>query len=154
VIRYVTGDATAPISKPAIICHIVNDEGAWGAGFVMALSKRWPDAERHYRAWAASKTDLRFALGITYFVRVEEDISIAHMCAQHAFGEDGEPPIRYEALERCLDRVALTAEATGKSVHMPRIGCGLAGGDWGHVGALVERTMGNLDVTVYDLEAR
>ena len=149
MIRYVTGDATQPQSTPAIIAHVVNDAGAWGAGFVLALSKRWPDAERHYRAWAASKTDLRFALGITYFVRVEEDISVAHMCAQHAFGEDGEPPIRYEALERCLDRVAFTAKATGKSVHMPRIGCGLAGGTWEKVGPLVERTMG--DVVVYDL---
>lgn len=36
-IRYQTGDATAPAEKPAIICHICNDLGGWGKGFVVAL---------------------------------------------------------------------------------------------------------------------
>ena len=44
-IRYVTGDATRPEGEgPKIIVHICNDIGAWGRGFVLALSKRFKEA--------------------------------------------------------------------------------------------------------------
>lgn len=40
-IHYVTGDATEPIGEgEKIIAHICNDQGGWGAGFVLALSKK------------------------------------------------------------------------------------------------------------------
>ena len=40
-IQFITGDATAPIGKGnRIIAHVCNDIGAWGAGFVLAISKR------------------------------------------------------------------------------------------------------------------
>jgi hypothetical protein len=36
---------------------------------------------------------------------------------------------------------------------MPRIGCGLAGGDWNKIEAIINETLGEkgLDVTVYDI---
>jgi O-acetyl-ADP-ribose deacetylase (regulator of RNase III) len=41
-IFYMTGDATAPVGEgQKLIVHVCNDIGAWGAGFVLALSKRW-----------------------------------------------------------------------------------------------------------------
>ena len=43
MIHYVTGDATDPPHRQAIIAHIVNDCGAWGAGFVLALPGGAPD---------------------------------------------------------------------------------------------------------------
>ena len=48
--------------------------------------------------------------------------------------------------------VALEALRLGASVHMPRIGCGLAGGDWQLVGKMVEEELVSVDVpvTVYD----
>jgi hypothetical protein len=40
-IQYIAGDATAPIGDGnKIIAHVCNDIGAWGAGFVLAISKR------------------------------------------------------------------------------------------------------------------
>ena len=43
-IAYTTGDATAPEGDgPKIIVHVCNDVGGWGRGFVMAISKRWPE---------------------------------------------------------------------------------------------------------------
>jgi hypothetical protein len=48
--------------------------------------------------------------------------------------------------------VALEARRLQASVHMPRIGCGLAGGDWEVVGKIVEEELANtgVPVTVYD----
>ena len=40
-IRYVEGDATRPLGNdPCIVVHICNDFGAWGRGFVLAISGR------------------------------------------------------------------------------------------------------------------
>lgn len=40
-IQYRVGDATAPVADGnKIICHLCNDIGAWGKGFVMALLNR------------------------------------------------------------------------------------------------------------------
>ena len=40
-INYTTGDATRPAARQAIIVHVCNDARAWGAGFVLAISRRW-----------------------------------------------------------------------------------------------------------------
>ncbi|MBV9509840.1 MAG: Appr-1-p processing protein, partial [Caulobacteraceae bacterium] len=51
-ITYLKGDATQPTGKGnKIIAHICNDLGGWGKGFVLALSKRWPQPEAAFRQW-------------------------------------------------------------------------------------------------------
>lgn len=46
-ITYITGDATRPQDQGAkIIVHICNDIGGWGKGFVVAISRRWPEPEQ------------------------------------------------------------------------------------------------------------
>ncbi|HJZ91139.1 MAG TPA: hypothetical protein VKE40_09720 [Gemmataceae bacterium] len=66
-------------------------------------------------------------------------------------GKSG-PPIRYEAVAECLERVAAKALELGASVHMPRIGCGLAGGEWSKIEPLIEQRLCDrgVAVTVYD----
>jgi O-acetyl-ADP-ribose deacetylase (regulator of RNase III) len=61
-------------------------------------------------------------------------------------------PVRYEAIDTALGRVADKAAELGASVHMPRIGCGLAGGEWSRVEPLVIGRLVRRDivVTVYD----
>ena len=43
----------------------------------------------------------------------------------------------------------------GTLIHMPRIGCGLAGGNWDQIEPLLEEhlAMAGFDVRVYDLPA-
>jgi O-acetyl-ADP-ribose deacetylase (regulator of RNase III) len=155
-ITYVTGDATAPIGDgPKIVVHVVNDRGLWGRGFVLAVSKRWPEPEAEYRRWFLGTGDVPdFALGAVQFVPVGDGIEVANMVGQRGIrAVCGIPPIRYFALERGLGRVARQARAAGASVHMPRIGCGLAGGTWDCVEPLIvaELCGRGVPVTVYDL---
>ena len=45
-IIYLKGDATSPQVKGyKVIAHICNNRGSWGAGFVMAISKKWSSPE-------------------------------------------------------------------------------------------------------------
>ena len=153
-ITYLRGDATCPQAKGVkVIGHVCNDLGGWGMGFVLALSARWASPEAEYRAWYAGGKAGGFALGAAQFVRVEPYIWVANMLGQRGNkrGSSG-PPIRYCALALCLQQLAAKALELGASVHLPRIGCGLAGGDWAKVEPLIgEHLVGaGVPVTVYD----
>ena len=155
LIEYVKGDATIPVATGnKIIVHVCNDIGGWGAGFVAALSRRWPEPEREYRQWHQSGEN--FGLGKVKFVQVEPDIWVANMIGQHhvAPDQDGNPPIRYEAVSKGLATVAMQANVLNASVHMPRIGCGLAGGKWKDIEPLIMRSLisNGIRTIVYDFE--
>ena len=131
-IRYVEGDATQPRDEgPNIIVHVCNDVGGWGKGFVLAISRRWPEPEAAYRSWYRDREHNDFELGSVQLVAVSDDLYVANLIGQRDIRTiEGEPPVRYWAIEAGLADVAEEAQALGASVHMPRIGCGLAGGDW------------------------
>jgi O-acetyl-ADP-ribose deacetylase (regulator of RNase III) len=152
-INYIVGDATNPkIDGNKIIVHICNDIGGWGKGFVMAVSKRWIDPEKEYRNWF--KTRNNFLLGQVQFVKVENDIWIANLIGQHKINKDenGNSPIRYDAIKVGLNKVAEFAKENNATIHMPRIGCGLAGGTWDKIEPLIEEslTKNNIETYVYD----
>lgn len=154
-IDYVVGDATAPQGAGnKIIVHVCNDVGGWGLGFVLALSRRWGQPERAYAEWFDNRSDNDFALGAVQLVPVEPELWVANLIGQRdvVAGPDG-PPVRYDAIETGLLTVAGEAVARRASVHMPRIGSGLAGGRWESVAAIIERTLlpAGVPVTVYDL---
>jgi len=155
-IRLVRGDATAPQGGGAkIIAHICNDVGAWGKGFVLALSRRWSEPAQAFRQWYQERQENDFGLGAVQVVPVDENLWVANMVAQHGIRKvEGIPPIRYEALAQCLETVAVKAKELNASLHMPRIGCGLAGGEWSRIEAMISKTLceQDLPVTVYDFE--
>ena len=87
MITYLTGDATEPVKKPALIMHVCNDVGGWGRGFVLALSKRWDMPERGYLGLS------RWEKGFVQFVGVDDDITVVNMIAQRGVSPDhGVPP--------------------------------------------------------------
>jgi len=153
-INYIKGDATNPqgLGKKLIV-HICNDIGAWGKGFVLAISKKWKEPEKDYKEWYKSQTD--FELGKVQFVQVEQNTFVANMIGQHKIRKtNGLAPIRYDSVEECLNKVADFAIENQTSIHMPRIGCGLAGGNWIEIEKIINRTLIDKDikVTVYDFE--
>lgn len=153
MIKYKKGDATAPKTDGnKIIVHICNDQGGWRKGFVLAVSKRWKKPESEYRKWFASKVD--FELGEIQLVQVENDLWIANLIGQHKIRKDekGNPPIRYEAIELGLNALVEKAKSLNASVHMPRIGCGLAGGKWEKIEPILNNTLivNNIETVVYD----
>ena len=151
-IQYLKGDATRPqISGPRIIAQVVNTQGGWGRGFVLAVSERWEEPEYAYRRWHASKEG--FELGMIQVVEVAPEMWVCNMLAQQGYltTKKNGPPIRYEALRKCLVQLNEKAVELGASVCMPRIGCGLAGGSWDVVGPMIEETLNSRAVYVYDL---
>jgi len=154
-LRYVTGDATDPQGpRPLIIAHICNDRGGWGKGFVLALSKRWSEPEFYYRRWIAEARDKGLGvLGLTQIVDCDDGIFVANMVAQRGYRRSKLGlPLDYDALMKCLGALNAAAFQRKAPIHMPKIGTGLAGGDW----SVIEPMVGTMavDVTVYELEKR
>ena len=154
MINYVKGDATEPIgSGTKIIVHVCNDIGKWGAGFVLALSNKWSEPEAQYKSIKPE----RRKLGMIQYVNVESDTIVVNMIGQHTCSPNlfGVPPVRYEAIGVCLRKVAEFAGAIADggrevSIHMPEIGCGLAGGKWSIMEKVIENAVGDIPVTCYE----
>lgn len=153
-IQFLRGDATQPqCSGNKIIAHVCNDLGGWGKGFVLAVSKRWSEPEKEYRNWHRNRAKNDFRLGAVQLINVEKYIWVANMIGQRGMktGSKG-PPVRYDAIEQCLESVATMATKNSASVHMPRIGCGLAGGKWEFIEPLIRSKLceSDIPVSVYD----
>lgn len=161
MIQYKIGDATAPEGDgKKLIVHCCNDRGAWGAGFVLALSKKWSAPEHHYHdplKWGRTALNL----GDVQMVNVEDDVTVCNMIGQEGTGSrrtrDGVniPAVRYDAFWLGLTRVSrwLDAQPERWSVHMPMMGAGLAGGAWPIIEAIVDDCL-KVDVTVYVLKSQ
>lgn len=155
-VNYLEGDATDPVGHGSkIIVHICNDIGKWGKGFVVAISKRWKAPEQKYKN--SFNEEVRPKLGDVQFVPVNSTITVANIIGQHGVKTHRSkllmPPIRYEAVEKGLTQVADYAIDNNATVHMPKIGCGLAGGSWLKIEPIICKTLieNNIPVTVYEL---
>ena len=160
-LNYRSGDArdsTAFFGQdPAMNPHCGNCEGAWGAGYVVALSAKWWEPERAYRDWAkgrakegyTSHESGPFALGEAQIVEVEQDFYVATIIGQ-VLDYSKEAPIRYEALATGLGKACAWMQAKHGTVNIqaPRLGAGLAGGKWPKIEAILLRLVDTYGATV------
>ncbi len=132
-----------------MIAHVCNDRGGWGRGFVRAISARWGEPERAYRALARGG----LTGGTTQLVRVEDGVRVANMVAQEGYASAQRTQALNETwLRSCL--IDLRRQVgTEEAIVMPRIGTGLGGGDWERISALVaaELVAFGYRVAVYSL---
>merc|ERR1712060_920394 len=114
-----------------VIAQVCNDQGRWGKGFVMAITERWGKGPgKQYRQWHKAGTEAGFRLGAVQMIELTPTLTLANMIGQNGIktGSKG-PPVRYAAIGQGLMSVGAHAAMLGASVHMPRIGAGLAGGE-------------------------
>ncbi|MCK9558096.1 MAG: Appr-1-p processing protein [Candidatus Cloacimonetes bacterium] len=161
-IKYVEGDLFKFVpekcnpNKTACICHVVNDLGRWGSGFVLPLADHFPKAEKEYLKWARGEQvewNTPFKLGAVQHVDVSENVIVYNMVGQHGVGHPR--PLRYNALSSCMDKVARLIENDDRliEIHAPLFGSDLAGGDWNFIEQLIIDCWlrNNIPVTIYRL---
>lgn len=159
-IHYIIGDATNPIvreNENSLIVHCCNTIGAWGAGFVVPLGKRYPQAKESYKAYINKNG--RGYLGEVDEVKVADHIYVENLMGQSFLYKkpNGEIPCNYTAIRVGFKNIIekWLAKTENYSIHMPRIGCGLAGGDWKTIENIIQETFiefADVDVFVYDLK--
>lgn len=123
-----------------VICHVCNAKGKAGAGIAKALREAHPEAFTPYFA-AAESNELR--LGEFIVGKTSDDRRIVHLIGQDSYGTE-KRHLNYEALYAGLEHLRNVLEEAGKEgraymVGVPYgIGCGLAGGTWEIVYAMIE----------------
>lgn len=155
-IKYVTGDATDPIVNTGhrVIAHICNNVGAWGMGFVLSILDKWPEVRNIY---IKEMKNNRYVLGSSIVVNITDGLDIYNMIAQDGLISKTNPvPLSYDALYNCLlGMYNKYKNIPNVSVHMPKIGTGLAGGDWNFICPIINDTVAKnntIDVYVYNLK--
>ncbi len=138
-----------------IICQQVNCRGKMGSGIALAIMTRWPVVETAYAACckqAAGNGGADRLLGSMLPVQVDEQLWICNLFGQLTYGRDpaGQRYGRYtgyDALDAAARRVADFALSLDPvpTVNYPEIGCGLGGGDWAVVSAILNARFGSVD---------
>jgi hypothetical protein len=125
-------------TEPCVVAHIVNTAGVWGktksAGFVFYVEQRFPGVRQKYLD--CHNFDRKASLGDVQFVR-HSGFVVANMFGKEFGIKDGQPPIRYMALQRCINSVQKFAFDHKMQVVCPRIGAFRAGGKWNIIGPMI-----------------
>jgi hypothetical protein len=155
MLKYTEGPPTLPKS-PGLryIIQILNNHGQYLGSIANLIANRWPAVETNYRRWYRENYG-RLKLGSIQTNQVQSDTIVINMIAADGTEEDddGNPPLKYEALEQCLGEVGKEVSYNNGSIHLSRIGINDdTGGDWGVVeGLLVEQLIKRgINVTIYD----
>lgn len=156
MIHYIKGNLFDCVNQNTeakiIIPHVVNNIGAWGAGFVLSIDKYFPEAKTKYRNMIGS-----YLLGEVIWDHYDNGI-LANMVAQdNVFSKNNKKPIKYTALVKCMHVIA-NYTYSGRlgnpdyvEIHAPKFGSGLAGGNWDFIEELIEEIWGEFKVFVYYL---
>lgn len=158
-VDYVVGDVIETISNPAYakegqacaILQQVNAQGVMGSGFAKAIRDRWPAVWTAYSAVIKphQQDGGERHLGQVIWVQVEPHLYIGNIVGQRWYGRDGARYTSYDALDVAFQRVRDFVLKNGiTEVHYPLIGCGLGGGDWSIVSAIINL---HLDIIPHSL---
>jgi len=138
-----------------VITHGCNCFCTMGAGIAPQIAKAFPEA------WEADQATIRgdmMKLGCYTFADVQvsagllgkKNLTVINSYSQYRYGrnhEDGdEKPIDYEALALALRKI--NHNYKGKTIGLPKIGAGLAGGDWNIIKSIIENELDAMDVWI------
>lgn len=148
MIHYVKGDLVENKYESetyGIFCHQVNCQKTMGAGIAKQIKEKYPEVYQAYE-------DREYPyLGAIDWVLTHDGRACVNMYAQDDYGRSGKHT-NYIAFAQCLVELAeyLTPVSKDTIVAFPYgIGCGLGGGDWKVISALIEDFEKMIEQDVY-----
>ena len=127
------------------IAHGVNCKNRMGSGVAKVLFDKYPDVKTEYHKFCKN---LSFS-PLNYVQSINCNDKVVFNCfTQENYGYDGKRYVNYGAIVKCFTNLV---ERGITKLAIPKIGCGLAGGDWNIVEQLINDTVGeNIEIWVYD----
>lgn len=150
-LKYIKGDLFTTDCN--VIAHGCNTRGAFNSGVAGQIRRLYPKVREAY----LEKYELYgWELGQIQFVPINKDVNplwIVNMSTQDTYGKTG-VHVNYDAVRQCFKSLFRHCEYNDHRIAIPKIGAGLAGGDWGRIEKiLLDLLFGTkIELSVYTLE--
>ena len=141
----ITGDLLeyAKIKQFDVIVHGANCFCTMGSGIAKQIKEQFPEA---YEAdCKTTKGDILKLGSYTYRKARHYDFIIVNGYTQYNYGTDS-PKADYEAITLVMRKINFNFK--GRTIGMPKIGAGLAGGDWDRIKKIIETELTDCKVVI------
>lgn len=147
MIKYIVGNLLE--SDCDIIIHGCNCVGGFGSGVASQIAKKWPKAKTKYLEY---HNTIGWKLGDIQIVKLKKGKYLANCATQKEYFPRNKVHADYKAIATVMRSLKYMSSDGKLSIGMPKIGCGLAGGDWKIVENIINRVFDKITVYVYTLE--
>lgn len=147
MINYVKGDLFDMLEGQDAIIHGCNCFNTMGAGFAKQIAQRYPDAETADMRTAYGSSD---KLGCYSDVFVD-DIRIINAYTQYRTSTSKDV-FEYCAFDTVLRKLELKDYFTLNNIIMPKIGSGLAHGNWELIEMIIKKYSRTFNFTVVEYQ--
>lgn len=125
-----------------VIAHGVNCQNVMGSGVARVLFEKWPIVKeayhQHFLEYDPGEDGINF-LGTIQDFMVNGEYGFINCFTQQYFGPADKKYVSYDAIYDCFKQIADIYD----EVAIPRIGCGLAGGNWEIVKRIINDAVGD-----------
>ena len=87
-------------------------------------------------------------LGKVQIISVSNSLEVVNILGQLEYGRDGQRYTSYDALNDAFHRLSIVYNER-TSFHFPMLGCGLGGGKWPIVQAIIEQHLSKHDLNLW-----
>lgn len=145
MLHYVKGDLFR--ADEEILAHGCNCKGGFGSGVAAGMAHNHRKARDQY---LSKHNNEGWTLGDVQFVNSGRKW-IANCATQEAYLPRGVQHADYDAIRICMLKVKDFAQKNSLRIAIPKIGAGLAGGDWNIIETILKEVFSDYDITVYTL---
>lgn len=125
--------------------HGCNCHAAMGSGIAPQIAKAFPQVEETDRLYnKVSSGYLEDMLGSAFPVCLSGNVTLFNAYTQFYPGKD----FRINALTQAFENINIMAK--GQKLLIPRIGAGIAGGDWDEISEAINKATPDVNVFVID----
>jgi O-acetyl-ADP-ribose deacetylase (regulator of RNase III) len=152
IVKYIKDDILNTDYK--IIAHGVNCQNKMGSGVAKVLYTKYPKIKKIYHEFCKGKQPHELlgtilATSQNPLKRVPIDPIVINCFTQLNFGYDGKKYVSYAAVLECFNEI--DKKFTNCKIAIPKIGAGLAGGDWEIIETIINLATPSLRIYVYEL---
>ena len=151
MITYKNGDILKALESGEIeiFGHGTNCSNGFGSGIAGQIAKKYPNVKKEFHD---NYLEFQNKLGTVQFVRFDGK-QIANCYTQENYGYNGDKFCSYDAIDSSMKELYEYCKANKLKVGLPKIGCGLAGGKWSIVEAIINEAFQDMEVIVYEFNS-
>lgn len=151
MIKYIKGDLLDAFDSGdvKIIAHGCNCVGGFGSGIAGQIAERFPLARVRYKELHGSGGT---ELGFFQTNHIEGKGYIINCGTQRECLPRGQKHVDYDSVRKVMQLLLSFSKNLGITPAIPKIGCGLAGGEWDVVEKIVNDIFKDSEIFVYILD--